>query len=155
MTAGSIAGVLLVLAWSRIEGLVAFYALWIALGLVMAAVLYEPAFTVLAKHFPAPAERRRAMTAMTLVAALASFIFLPLTQALIDAHGWRDALVDPRRGPRRRHRAAARARPAQGAGGRAGARQATLERREGGAALAARSGCSPARSSSRRWPRSR
>ena len=33
------------------------------------------------------------MTAMTLVAALASFIFLPLAQALIDAHGWRDALL--------------------------------------------------------------
>jgi predicted MFS family arabinose efflux permease len=33
------------------------------------------------------------MTAMTLVAALASFIFLPLAQALIDARGWRDALV--------------------------------------------------------------
>ena len=33
------------------------------------------------------------MTALTLVAALASFIFLPLTQALIDAHGWRDALL--------------------------------------------------------------
>ena len=59
----------------------------------MATVLYEPAFTVLAKQFPEPAERRRAMTAMTLVAALASFIFLPLSQALIDAHGWRDALV--------------------------------------------------------------
>ena len=33
------------------------------------------------------------MTAMTLVAALASFIFLPLSQALIDAYGWRDALL--------------------------------------------------------------
>jgi predicted MFS family arabinose efflux permease len=33
------------------------------------------------------------MTALTLVAALASFIFLPLAQALVDAHGWRDALV--------------------------------------------------------------
>jgi predicted MFS family arabinose efflux permease len=30
---------------------------------------------------------------MTLVAALASFIFMPLSQALIDAHGWRDALI--------------------------------------------------------------
>ena len=28
-----------------------FYALWFAIGLVMAAALYEPAFTVLAKHF--------------------------------------------------------------------------------------------------------
>jgi MFS family permease len=93
MTGGSIAGALLVFAWSRVDGLAAFYALWAVLGLVMAAVLYEPAFTVLAKHFPSAAERRRAMTAMTLVAALASFIFLPLAQALTDAHGWRDALV--------------------------------------------------------------
>ena len=93
MTAGSVAGVLLVLAWSQVDGLAAFYLLWVAIGVVMAAVLYEPAFTVLAKWFPEPAERRRAMTAMTLVAALASFIFLPLAQALIDAHGWRDALV--------------------------------------------------------------
>ena len=101
MTAGSIAGAGLVVAWSQVDGLVAFYALWFAIGLVMAAVLYEPAFTVLAKHFHDAPERRRAMTAMTLVAALASFIFLPLSQALIDAYGWRDALlvlaVDPRR----------------------------------------------------------
>jgi MFS family permease len=93
MTVGSIAGVLLVVAWSQVHGLEAFYALWFAIGLVMATVLYEPAFTVLAKWFPHSAERRRAMTAMTLVAALASFVFLPLSQALIDAHGWRHALV--------------------------------------------------------------
>jgi MFS family permease len=93
MTVGSVAGAALVVAWSRVDDLAAFYAIWIALGLVMAAVLYEPAFTVLAKHFPATTERRRAMTAMTLVAALASFIFMPLSQALIDAHGWRDALL--------------------------------------------------------------
>lgn len=93
MTAGSVAGVVLVLAWSQVEGLAAFYALWVGIGLTMAAVLYEPAFTVLAKWFPVAGERRRAMTAMTLVAALASFIFLPLAQALIEAHGWRDALV--------------------------------------------------------------
>ena len=93
MTAGSIAGVLLVLAWSRVEGLAALYALWAGIGLVMATVLYEPAFTVLAKWFPAAGERRRALTALTLVAALASFIFLPLSQALIDARGWREALV--------------------------------------------------------------
>jgi predicted MFS family arabinose efflux permease len=93
MTAGSAAGALLVVAWSRVETLPAFYALWVAIGLVMAMVLYEPAFTVLAKWFADPAERRRAMTALTLVAGLASFIFLPLAQALIDAHGWRPALV--------------------------------------------------------------
>jgi predicted MFS family arabinose efflux permease len=93
MTAGSIAATILVLAWSQVHGLAAFYALWIAIGVVMAVVLYEPAFTVLAKWFPQPGERRRALTALTLVAALASFIFLPLSQALVDTHGWRDALV--------------------------------------------------------------
>jgi MFS family permease len=93
MTAGSIAGVALVLAWSQVSGLAAFYLLWAGLGLVMAVVLYEPAFTVLAKWFPDAEERRRAMTALTLVAALASFIFLPLAQALIDGFGWRDALL--------------------------------------------------------------
>ena len=93
MTAGSFAGSALVVVWSQVDGLAAFYVLWAAIGVVLATVLYEPAFTVVAKHFPEPTERRRAMTAMTLVAALASSIFLPLTQALIDAHGWRDALL--------------------------------------------------------------
>ena len=93
MTIGSVVGVALVVGWSQVEGLAAFYALWLAIGVVMAAVLYEPAFTVVAKHFPEPGERRRAMTAMTLVAALASFIFLPLSQLLIDTYGWRDALL--------------------------------------------------------------
>jgi MFS family permease len=93
MTLGSVAGAALVFAWSTVNGLVAFYALWLAIGVVMATVLYEPAFTVVAKHFPDAGERRRAMTALTLVAALASFIFLPLSQTLIEAHGWRDALV--------------------------------------------------------------
>ena len=51
MTTGSIAGAALVVAWSQVDSLAAFYALWVAIGLVMAAVLYEPAFTVVAKHF--------------------------------------------------------------------------------------------------------
>jgi MFS family permease len=93
MTGGSAAGVVLVLAWSRVHDLASFYAVWAALGVVMAAVLYEPAFTVVAKWFDAPDERRRALTMLTLVAALASFIFLPASQALVDAYGWRDALV--------------------------------------------------------------
>jgi MFS family permease len=93
MTGGSVAAVLLVLAWSRIHSVVALYVVWCGLGLVMASVLYEPAFAVLAKWFPDARERRRAMTTMTLAGALASFIFLPLAQALIDQLGWRDALV--------------------------------------------------------------
>ena len=93
MTAGSSAGAALVVGWSQVSGLTALYAVWAGIGLAMAAVLYEPAFVVLARRFPDRAERRRAMTAVTLVGALASFVFLPLAQALIDAYGWRDALL--------------------------------------------------------------
>jgi MFS family permease len=93
MTTGSVVAALLVVAWSQVHSVAALFLVWAGIGLVMAAVLYEPAFVVLAKWFPDAARRRQAMTAMTLVAALASFIFLPLTEALIDAHGWRDALL--------------------------------------------------------------
>ena len=158
MTAGSIAGTALVLAWSQVDGLAAFYALWIAIGVVMAIVLYEPAFTVLAKWFPDADQRRRAMTALTLVAALASFIFLPLSQALIDAHGWRDALVIlavvlgaitiPLHALVLRPRAAARAQHGQ-------ARRSAVRGRTRRAAQRRRSGCSRPRSSSARSPASR
>jgi cyanate permease len=69
----------------------AYYLVWTGLGLAMAAVLYEPAFTVLAKRF-AP-HHQRAITTVTLVAGLSGFVFQPLTSALTTAHGWRTTLV--------------------------------------------------------------
>ena len=91
MTAGSIAATALVLAWSRVDSLPGLYAVWLGIGAVMAAVLYEPAFTTIAKWFDV--RRRGALTALTLVAALASFIFSPLSAWLVESLGWRDALV--------------------------------------------------------------
>lgn len=90
MTLGSVAGVVLVLLWSFVETLMAFYLIQAAIGLVMAAVFYEVAFTVVAVWF----RRRRpqAMLAITMVAGFASTIFIPLTTYLISAFGWRDAL---------------------------------------------------------------
>jgi MFS family permease len=93
MTLASLTGGIGVAAWSQVEGLPGLYLVFVALGLVMAGTLYEPAFVVLAKHFPDSSERRRAMTTLTLVAAFASFIFVPASQALVDAHGWRHALL--------------------------------------------------------------
>lgn len=91
MTVGSVAATALVLAWSRVETVAGLYLVWAAIGAVMATVLYEPAFTVIAKWFHT--ERTRALTAVTMVAGLASFIFLPIESRLVRAHGWRDALV--------------------------------------------------------------
>lgn len=91
MATGSVAGAALVLAWSRVSGPAAFYAVWAGIGVTMSLVLYEPAFTVVAKRY-AP-HHRKALTAVTLIAGLASFVFQPLASALTTAHGWRTTLV--------------------------------------------------------------
>jgi MFS family permease len=91
MTLGSCAATLLVLAWASVESLFGFYAVWVGLGVVMAAVLYEPAFAVVAAWFDR--DRTKAMTLLTLAGALASPIFVPLTAWLASHWGWRTALV--------------------------------------------------------------
>ncbi|HYR08254.1 MAG TPA: MFS transporter [Longimicrobium sp.] len=91
MTAGSILAALLLLAWAMTENLAAFYAIWAGLGLAMAAVLYEPAFAVVASWFHRL--RGRALTLLTFVAGFASVIFVPLATWLVEAYEWRRALV--------------------------------------------------------------
>jgi len=91
LTLGSLAGALLVLAWSQVHNLLLFYLVWIGIGLAMACVLYEAAFTVVTKWFRE--RRRQALTAVTLVGGWASFVFSPLSNWLIDTQGWRHALI--------------------------------------------------------------
>ena len=91
MVGGSLLGVGAVVAWSLARSVVMYYASFVAVGAAMACVLYEPAFTVLAKR-TAP-HHRRAITAVTLVAGLASFVFQPLTGLLASHLGWRRALL--------------------------------------------------------------
>lgn len=91
MTGGSLLAALLLLAWAAADGLAAFYAIWAGLGLAMAAVLYEPAFAVVATWFHRL--RGRALTVLTFVAGFASVIFVPLATWLVEAYEWRRALV--------------------------------------------------------------
>lgn len=91
MTAGSCAAALLVLAWAGVRHLPVFYLIWLGLGIAMAAVLYEPAFAVVATWFLR--YRSRALTILTFVAGLASVVYIPLAAWLIQAVGWRMALV--------------------------------------------------------------
>src|SRR5262245_5702443 len=91
MTAGSCLATLLMIAWSRIESLWAFYAIWGAMGLALAAILYEPAFVAVIQWFARG--RDRALLTLTLVAGLASTIFMPLEAWLLARLGWRATVL--------------------------------------------------------------
>ncbi|TMR20246.1 MFS transporter [Nonomuraea turkmeniaca] len=96
MTAGSILGTVAVLAWSRVESLWQLYAVFAAMGIACAMVLYESAFAVIVSWFDGPTReggRANALLALTVVAGFASSIFLPLTGLLVQWYGWRQALV--------------------------------------------------------------
>jgi predicted MFS family arabinose efflux permease len=91
MTVGSLTGAGLLVVWSQVESPTVFYAIWLGLGLAMAATLYEPVFAVLTRSFPH--SYRTKITALTLVGGFASTVFIPLTQIFIDQLGWRHALI--------------------------------------------------------------
>lgn len=91
MTAGSIGAALLVAAWGFVDSLLGFYLVWAGIGLVMASVLYEPVFHIVANWFVRL--RSRALTLLTFIGGLASVVYIPLAGWLVDAYGWRDALL--------------------------------------------------------------
>lgn len=91
MTIGSCCAAALTLGWSQIRSLPVFYLLWTAIGFTMAAVLYEPAFWVVARRFRRL--RGRALTLLTFIAGFASVIYIPLAGALVRIQGWRGALL--------------------------------------------------------------
>jgi MFS family permease len=91
MTAGSLISSGLLVLWSRVESYPVFVLIWLGLGATMSAILYDPGFAVLTHRLGALA--RRGITAMTLVGGLASTVFFPLSHVLIQALGWRHALL--------------------------------------------------------------
>ncbi len=91
MTGGSCAATLLILAWATVHTIVVFYLIWAAIGVVSAAIFYEPAFAAIATWFVR--YRSRALTIITFIGGFASVIYIPLIAWLIRAHGWRTALV--------------------------------------------------------------
>lgn len=90
MIAGSLGGAALLLAWAEITALWQLYAVGVGIGIVASMTLYEAAFAVVARMLGT--EYRKAIILITLFGGLASTAFVPLTQFLVDAHGWRTAL---------------------------------------------------------------
>lgn len=65
----------------------AYIAVWILLGIAIAASLYDPAFATLGRIFGAAA--RRPITALTLMGGFASTFSWPVTQFLLQRTDWR------------------------------------------------------------------
>ncbi|WP_216658774.1 MFS transporter [Nocardioides sp. zg-1230] len=94
MTAGSAVAVVAVLALAVAPSLPWFFAAWIVVGAAMSATLYAPAFAAVTGWAGRDARRRiRSLTAITLVAGLASTVFAPLTALLLVHLGWRSSYL--------------------------------------------------------------
>jgi predicted MFS family arabinose efflux permease len=91
MTGGSILAAVFLGLWAWTDHYLAFLLIWLGIGAAMSAVFYEPGFAVLASRLGLLT--RRGITIMTLVGGFASTVFIPLTHVLIEAYGWRGALL--------------------------------------------------------------
>ena len=91
MTTGTVATVAMLLLWSTVDSVAVFFCVFAIGGLAMATTLYEPVFAVTAVWFDR--HRPRAVLVLTVFGGLASVVFVPLTAALVDWLGWRDALL--------------------------------------------------------------
>jgi MFS family permease len=78
-------------AWSLVTQPWMLYAVWALLGASMALTLYEPAFSIVTKRYPA--RFRSGITRLTLVGGFASTLCYPAVTALIAGLGWRGALA--------------------------------------------------------------
>jgi hypothetical protein len=86
---GGLAGAALLAAWAMVSNLWAFYALWFLMGLVHAAALWSPAMAVVVALARQP---MRVITGITFITGFTATVFIPLTEVLILALGWRGAL---------------------------------------------------------------
>jgi len=91
MAAASAATAILMVLWSFTHSLTNFYILAGGIGALQAAILYEPAFAILARRV-GPLNSRAGITSITLWGGFASTVFIPFEQFLLDAWGWRTSL---------------------------------------------------------------
>jgi MFS family permease len=86
MTVGSLIGALGLFLIVQASRPAAYYAVWMLLGVAMAANLYDAAFATLGRIFGLGA--RRPITALTLAGGFASTVSWPVTYLLIERVGW-------------------------------------------------------------------
>jgi predicted MFS family arabinose efflux permease len=89
MTLGAAGGAVLLLAWSLVTDPIAYVAVWLGIGVVHATTLWGPAMAVVVAQAREP---MRIITAITFITGFTATAFLPLTEVLVQALGWRGAL---------------------------------------------------------------
>jgi MFS family permease len=87
MPCGSLIGALGLAGLVAAPNAAAYFAVWMVLGVAMAASLYDPAFATLGRIFGKNA--RAPITTLTLAGGFASTVSWPATQFLLDKVGWR------------------------------------------------------------------
>lgn len=91
MPLGSLGGAIGLVALVYADHPVAYFAVWILLGVAMSASLYDSAFATLGRIFGAAA--RQPITALTLVGGFASTVSWPATYALNQWLGWQTSYL--------------------------------------------------------------
>lgn len=89
MRSGAWIAVLGLVAASQVTNVYELYAVWAVLGLAMASLFYEPVFGLVIRTVANDTERLRALASVTVIAGLASTIFLPVMAFLVKHLAWR------------------------------------------------------------------
>jgi predicted MFS family arabinose efflux permease len=90
MQAGGLLAAGLLILWALLPSIAMTYLVWAALGLCMAAILYEPVFVIVGRAYKDADARLRAIATVTVTGGLASTVFFPGTSALVTRLGWRE-----------------------------------------------------------------
>jgi predicted MFS family arabinose efflux permease len=91
MTSASVLGGLCMMSLSLVTELWQFYCIWAVLGVCMAGSLYEPCFALITRA--RGAEAKRSIIFVTLVAGFAGTVSFPVAYGLVQAFGWRAAVL--------------------------------------------------------------
>jgi hypothetical protein len=88
MPVGSLLGAVGLIGIATATHPIAYLAMWVVLGLALAASLYDPAFATLGRIFGSAA--RRPITLLTFAGGFASTVSWPATYVLNDSVGWQN-----------------------------------------------------------------
>lgn len=91
MSLGSIVGPSGLVIVALAPDLAIFTVGWVIAGIAQSAVLYQAAFTVIARRYGS--RRRGAMTILTLAGGLASTVFAPVVAGLLTVTDWRTTFL--------------------------------------------------------------